>query len=89
MYQYVAPTPVPDITEQEIEVLSSVNHRLALRLWNAGNSYKKIADITGVSLGTVKSRISRARQKVARSRDVLAMGSSEHGAQAVSKTVPR
>jgi len=44
----------------------SEKHREVLVLNYEGNEYKEIAKITGTSIGTVKSRISEARKKLAK-----------------------
>ena len=38
--------------------------RAVLRLWDEGHPYEDIAELTGVPVGTVRSRISRARQRL-------------------------
>ncbi len=53
------------IVEQTVEELPE-HHKLVFRLRELeGKSYEEIADITGVNLGTVKSRLHRARTSFA------------------------
>ena len=53
------------IVEETVEDLPE-HHRLVFRLRELeGKSYEEIADITGVNLGTVKSRLHRARNSFA------------------------
>ncbi len=53
------------IVEETVEELPE-HHRLVFRLRELeGKSYEEIADITGVNLGTVKSRLHRARSSFA------------------------
>jgi RNA polymerase sigma-70 factor, ECF subfamily len=53
------------IVEQMVDQLPE-HHRLVFRLRELeGKSYEEIADITGVNLGTVKSRLHRARTSFA------------------------
>ena len=53
------------IVEETVEELPE-HHRLVFRLREIeGKSYEEIADITGVNLGTVKSRLHRARSSFA------------------------
>jgi RNA polymerase sigma-70 factor (ECF subfamily) len=53
------------IVEQTVEQLPE-HHKLVFRLRELeGKSYEEIADITGVNLGTVKSRLHRARTSFA------------------------
>lgn len=54
-----------EIVEQTVEELPE-HHKLVFRLRELeGKSYEEIADITGVNLGTVKSRLHRARTSFA------------------------
>jgi RNA polymerase sigma-70 factor, ECF subfamily len=54
-----------EIVEQTVEELPA-HHQLVFRLRELeGKSYEEIADITGVNLGTVKSRLHRARTSFA------------------------
>lgn len=54
-----------DIVEKTVEQLPE-HHQLVFRLRELeGKSYEEIADITGVNLGTVKSRLHRARTSFA------------------------
>ena len=54
-----------DIVEQTVQTLPK-HHQLVFRLRELeGKSYEEIADITGVNLGTVKSRLHRARNSFA------------------------
>lgn len=54
-----------EIVEQTVEELP-VHHQLVFRLRELeGKSYEEIAEITGVNLGTVKSRLHRARTSFA------------------------
>ncbi|MCB0124522.1 MAG: winged helix-turn-helix transcriptional regulator [Caldilineaceae bacterium] len=59
-----------------------LDQRTAVVLFDVeGYSYNEIADITGVSLGTVKSRINRGRVRVRdflNDHSVLAVGQSTH-----------
>jgi RNA polymerase sigma-70 factor (ECF subfamily) len=53
------------IVEETVEELPE-HHKLVFRLRELeGKSYEEIADITGVNLGTVKSRLHRARNSFA------------------------
>jgi RNA polymerase sigma-70 factor (ECF subfamily) len=53
------------IVEQTVEELPA-HHQLVFRLRELeGKSYEEIAEITGVNLGTVKSRLHRARTSFA------------------------
>lgn len=53
------------VVEETVEELPE-HHRLVFRLRELeGKSYEEIADITGVNLGTVKSRLHRARSSFA------------------------
>jgi RNA polymerase sigma-70 factor (ECF subfamily) len=55
-----------EIVEQTVEELPE-HHKLVFRLRELeGKSYEEIADITGVNLGTVKSRLHRARVRLGR-----------------------
>lgn len=66
--------PGPEHHRQQVELVDAVKHcmddlpdeqRIAAVLCDIeGRDYQEIADITSVSLGTVKSRISRARSKL-------------------------
>lgn len=40
------------------------NHREAIELWLSGLEYKEISEITNTKIGTVKSRINTARDKI-------------------------
>src|SRR5687768_17290513 len=54
-----------EIVEQTVEELPA-HHQLVFRLRELeGKSYEEIAEITGVNLGTVKSRLHRARTSFA------------------------
>jgi RNA polymerase sigma-70 factor (ECF subfamily) len=54
-----------DLVEQMVEELPE-HHKLVFRLRELeGKSYEEIAEITGVNLGTVKSRLHRARTSFA------------------------
>lgn len=54
-----------EIVEQTVELLPE-HHQLVFRLRELeGKSYEEIAEITGVNLGTVKSRLHRARTSFA------------------------
>ena len=54
-----------EIVEQTVEELPA-HHQLVFRLRELeGKSYEEIAEITGVNLGTVKSRLNRARNNFA------------------------
>ncbi|HUH13776.1 MAG TPA: sigma-70 family RNA polymerase sigma factor [Longimicrobiales bacterium] len=54
-----------DVVEQTVKQLPE-HHQLVFRLRELeGKSYEEIADITGVNLGTVKSRLHRARTSFA------------------------
>jgi RNA polymerase sigma-70 factor, ECF subfamily len=54
-----------EIVEQTVAVLPA-HHQLVFRLRELeGKSYEEIAEITGVNLGTVKSRLHRARTSFA------------------------
>jgi RNA polymerase sigma-70 factor (ECF subfamily) len=54
-----------DIVEETVQTLPK-HHQLVFRLRELeGKSYEEIADITGVNLGTVKSRLHRARNSFA------------------------
>jgi len=54
-----------DLVEQTVEELPE-HHKLVFRLRELeGKSYEEIAEITGVNLGTVKSRLHRARTSFA------------------------
>jgi RNA polymerase sigma-70 factor (ECF subfamily) len=54
-----------EIVEQTVELLPA-HHQLVFRLRELeGKSYEEIAEITGVNLGTVKSRLHRARTSFA------------------------
>jgi RNA polymerase sigma-70 factor (ECF subfamily) len=54
-----------EIVEQTVEELPE-HHKLVFRLRELeGKSYEEIAEITGVNLGTVKSRLHRARTSFA------------------------
>ena len=54
-----------EIVEQTVEELPE-HHKLVFRLRELeGKTYEEIADITGVNLGTVKSRLHRARTSFA------------------------
>jgi DNA-directed RNA polymerase specialized sigma24 family protein len=48
------------------------DQRLALLSYQLGNSYAVIADISMVAVGTVKSRINRARTKILTARAAAA-----------------
>lgn len=62
--EYTLRQELSDVIQLGIETLPS-DQRVALVLSDVqGFSYQEIADITGVSLGTVKSRLSRARTKL-------------------------
>jgi RNA polymerase sigma-70 factor (ECF subfamily) len=53
------------LVEDTVEKLPE-HHRLVFRLRELeGKSYEEIADLTGVNLGTVKSRLHRARHSFA------------------------
>ncbi|MDT8368765.1 MAG: sigma-70 family RNA polymerase sigma factor [Longimicrobiales bacterium] len=53
------------VVEETVQALPE-HHRLVFRLRELeGKSYEEIADITGVNLGTVKSRLHRARNSFA------------------------
>ena len=53
------------LVEETVEELPE-HHRLVFRLRELeGKSYEEIAEITGVNLGTVKSRLHRARNSFA------------------------
>jgi RNA polymerase sigma-70 factor, ECF subfamily len=53
------------VVEQAVEELSE-NHQRVFRLREMkGKSYQEVADILGIRLGTVKSRLHRARQEFA------------------------
>lgn len=53
------------VVEETVQTLPE-HHRLVFRLRELeGKSYEEIADITGVNLGTVKSRLHRARNSFA------------------------
>lgn len=62
------PNQEPIIFLQDVSRALDVapNQREALWLWSAGNSYDEIADRQGVEVGTVKSRINRGREYLAR-----------------------
>jgi RNA polymerase sigma-70 factor (ECF subfamily) len=62
--EYTLRQELSGVIQFGIETLPS-DQRVALVLSDVqGFSYQEIADITGVSLGTVKSRLSRARTKL-------------------------
>jgi RNA polymerase sigma-70 factor, ECF subfamily len=50
--------------------------RLVLRLWDEGCSYEEIAERVGTPVGTVRSRISRARQRL---RELTSLPESPQG----------
>ncbi len=53
-----------DYVDKKMKALSE-QHRLVLVMRDVQNlSYDEIAEVTGLSLGTVKSRIARAREKL-------------------------
>jgi RNA polymerase sigma-70 factor (ECF subfamily) len=61
---YVERQELNQAIQRGIEILPP-DQRIVLVLSDVqGLSYKEIADITGVSLGTVKSRLSRGRTKL-------------------------
>lgn len=69
-----SPTPTPEALVQQAELSQAIqncisalsdDHRVTLVLCDAeGYSYSEIADNMGVALGTIKSRLSRARRLV-------------------------
>lgn len=58
-----------DLLEKVLDTIAEKltdDHRLVLECLIAGNSYSDIADMLGIELNTVKSRISRAREALSK-----------------------
>ena len=59
--------------------LSEVQREIVLLVGLAGDTYDQVADTLGVPLGTVRSRLSRARQKLRNLTDVDARSAAAEG----------
>jgi RNA polymerase sigma-70 factor (ECF subfamily) len=57
------------LTDADLRALPDPQRRLLSALVKEQCSYRHLADIYSLPIGTVKSRISRARQKIARLRE--------------------
>jgi RNA polymerase sigma-70 factor (ECF subfamily) len=66
-----------------------LEHREALILVGAaGLSYEEAAEICGCALGTIKSRVNRARNKLLKLMEMDGPDGDPHGAYGISNTRP-
>lgn len=63
-----------DFTDAELGTLSIKVRNLLMACVCNGNSYKEVAAQNGIPEGTVKSRINRARAKIAALREAASAG---------------
>jgi DNA-directed RNA polymerase specialized sigma24 family protein len=63
------PNRTTDLTDTDLKALPDPQCSLLSALVNEQCSYKHLADTYSLPIGTVKSRIRRARQKIARLRE--------------------